>query len=112
MRYGAIVFLSTWMIASTAIAQKLPSSSTDNSDSWTRPATASSVVNYRDSVAPVDKSSPSPFKFKTDHRVYPVDQPPPSAMDKASVMGTERPWQNGQPPVDCAMTPHAAACQH
>lgn len=111
MRYGVIVFLSTWMIASAAIARTLPSPRTDSGDSWAKPATASSAVNYRDSATVADKSSKDRFKFKNNKRFYPVDQPPPGAMDKASVMGAQRPWQNGQPPVECAMTPQAAACR-
>jgi hypothetical protein len=109
MRYAAIVFLSAWMIASAAVAQKLPT--TDKSDSWAKPSAAASAMTYRDQAVSAAKPSSSHFRFQPHSGNRPVDQPPPSAMDKASVMGLPRPWQNGRPPVDCAMTPHATECQ-
>lgn len=110
MRYAAIVFLAAWMITSAAVAQQV--SATNTSDSWARPATAASAITYRDQPISAARPSSSLFIFRQHHGNRPADQPPPSAMDKASVMGAKRPWQNGRPPVDCAMTPHAAACQH
>ncbi|MEP7186037.1 MAG: hypothetical protein ABI767_09390 [Rhodanobacter sp.] len=112
MRYAFFIFLSAGMIASAAIAQTLPSPTPDNSDSWAKPAAAASAITYRDQAVPAAKPPIGPFKFKQHNGNRPVDQLPPSAMDKASVMGSERPWQNGQAPVDCAMSPHAAACRH
>jgi hypothetical protein len=38
------------------------------------------------------------------------NQSPPSANDEAAVMGKDRAWQNGRPPVDCAQTPMDSAC--
>ncbi|MDQ6646419.1 MAG: hypothetical protein M3Y93_04180 [Pseudomonadota bacterium] len=96
-------------MASAAAAQVAPPAS-DKGDSWAKPAPASSSVTYRNQVLPKANSSSSPFKFKNQSGHRPVDQLSPGAMDKASVMGTDRPWQNGKPPVDCAMTPHSAGC--
>ena len=108
MRYRMMVFLAGCLAASAVAAQSV---SAPASDIWSVPAAASSTASHA-GQAPVSKPSTSPFKFKSDQRSLPADQPPPSVMDKASVMGTERPWQNGRPPADCASSPHNAACQH
>lgn len=113
MRYRILALFSTCLIASVVAAQSAPAPAGQSSDSWAKPATASSSVSYRDGTVLASKPNPSrsPFTFKNTERFYPVDQPPPSAMDKASVPGTDRPWQNGQPPVDCAGAPHSSECR-
>lgn len=112
MRYRTLVSLVTCLMVSSLAAQSVPTPASHGSDSLAVPATASSAVSYRKQAVTVSKPSPSPFKFKRTERAYRVDQPPPSVMDKAAVMGKERPWQNGEPPVDCATSPHSAACRH
>lgn len=112
MGYRTMIFLAACLVASVAAAQSVPTPTGEGSDSWGKPAAASSSVSYRTQELPASKPSPSHFKFKDSERARPGDRPPPSAMDKAAVMGTPRPWQNGQPPVDCASSPHSAACQH
>lgn len=109
MRHRMVVFLSVCVMATAAAAQNVPPAS-DKSDSWAKPAPASSAVTYRSDALSKPDSSSSPLKFKSETGSRPIDQPPPGAMDKAAVMGTDRPWQNGKPPVDCAMKPHSAGC--
>jgi hypothetical protein len=96
-------------MASTAAAQTSPPAA-NKSDSWAKPAPASSAVTYRSQAAPADKSATSPFKFKSKDSDRPADHLPPSPNDKASVMGKDRPWQNGQAPINCAESPHSAGC--
>lgn len=112
MRYRIFVFFSICFMASALSAQVIPSSTVKGADSWSEPAPASSIVVNRDHESSASKPSSSPFKFKRDERPLPGDKPPPSAMDKASVLGLQRPWQNGQAPVDCASSPHSSVCQH
>lgn len=112
MRYRTMIFLAACLVASAAAAQSVPTPTSEGSDSWAKPAAASSSVSYRAQALPVSKEDASHFKFKSSERVRPGDRPPPSAMDKAAVMGKDRPWQNGRAPVDCASSPHSAECQH
>jgi hypothetical protein len=111
MRFRLVLMASTWLIATAAMAQTAPTTSSQ-SDSWAaRPAVASSA-GFRSDSAVAATPARSHFKFKDRQRTGPVDQPPPSATDKAAVMGTDRAWQNGRPPVDCAQTPMDATCRH
>lgn len=109
MQFRLCATFSMWLVASASMAQSVPSTPPNASDSWsTHPASSSTVYNGRSSMsAPKTKEH---FKFKDKSYVGPADQPPPSANDKSAVMGTDRAWQNGQPPVDCGTTPHAAGC--
>jgi hypothetical protein len=111
MRFRYVLMASTWLLAAAAMAQTSPVLSSQ-SDSWaTHPAAASSTA-FRGRATVDATPSHSPFKFKDRQRTGPADQPPPSATDKAAVMGTDRAWQNGRPPVDCAQTPMDATCRH
>jgi hypothetical protein len=111
MRFRQLLMASTWLLATAALAQTVPATSSQ-SDRWTaHPATAGSTT-FRDHATLEPKPSHSPFKFKERQRTGPADQPPPSATDKAAVMGIDRAWQNGRPPVDCAQTPMDATCRH
>jgi hypothetical protein len=111
MRFRHVLMASTWLLATAALAQTQPAPSSQ-SDSWaTHPAAASSTT-FRSHATVEATPSHSPFKFKERQRTGPADQPPPSATDKAAVMGTDRAWQNGRPPVDCAQTPMDATCRH
>ncbi len=111
LRFAA--FLSAALMASAAVAQSVPASAS-TSDSWAKPATATRAVTYRSDAVPdaTASSQTSKFKFKSENRHRLLYQPPPSATDQAAVLGLERPWQNGRPPVDCAITPHDSACRH
>ncbi|WEN16240.1 hypothetical protein PY254_06115 [Rhodanobacter sp. AS-Z3] len=109
MRYRMVVFLSACVMTWAAAAQDT-SSATDKGGRWAEPAPASSAITYRSDALPAAKSSSSPFKVKARRVDLPGDQPPPGATDKAAVTGAERPWQNGQAPVQCAESPHAVGC--
>ncbi|BFI95395.1 MAG: hypothetical protein RSP_09050 [Rhodanobacter sp.] len=104
MRIRNLIALPCCLLSLAAMAQTAP-------DQWARVAPAASVAApQRDYGAHGDKAKPSPFKFKESRKTWEKEPPPPRANDKNAVMGTARPWQNGQPPVDCAQTPHDAAC--
>jgi hypothetical protein len=110
MHFRRVLMASTWLLATAAMAQTPPAAS-GQSDSWAaRPASASSA-GFRGHAAAATPAS-SPFKFKDRQRTGPADEPPPGANDKAAVMGTDRAWQNGRPPVNCAQTPMDATCRH
>ena len=105
MRTPSLVALPLCLLAFAATAQTAP-------DQWARVAPAASVAApQRDYTAHGDKAKPSPFKFKEPRKAWEKEPPPPRANDQNAVMGTQRPWQNGQPPVDCAQTPHDPSCR-
>jgi hypothetical protein len=113
MRYRSIMFLLLWLFAAAALAQSpVDASATPaQSDQWNLPAAPSPSVDYRRSATSrASASTESPFRFGDSHPGGPADQAPPSAMDRAAVLGTDRPWAGGRPPVDCALTPHAPTC--
>lgn len=109
MRYRFCASVSMLLLASAAMAQVVPSASAGASDSWTsHPATSSSsYATHPSNDAPRSKDH---FKFKSRTDRGPMSQPPPSANDKATVMGTDRAWQDGHPPVNCAQTPQDPKC--
>lgn len=66
-------------------------------------------------IAAVAMAAPAQSHFtlkdrRQDTPANPLNQPPPSANDMAAVMGEDRPWQNGRPPVDRASAPMDPAC--
>jgi|GEM_PF-2438956 len=110
-----IVLMATALILTTAVhAQSASAPQTLKSDTW--PAkTGSSIAPLAEGTGlpRAEKKGDvykSPFKFKDGKGDGPMGQPPPSAHDKAAVMGEDRAWQNGRPPVDCAMTPQDPTC--
>jgi len=114
MRYRFLVFATAWLFATLAMAQTSTLASSGQSDSLaSRPAAASST-SYRSHAPTVTAADRVHFKFKDRQQDQqgPLSQPPPSAMDKAAVMGTDRPWQDGRPPVDCMQTPMDPTCRH
>jgi hypothetical protein len=113
MRIRNVLLVATGMFVLATMAHAAPQAvaSSASSDSWAKPASAATLPRSRVAL-PGRATTASPFKFKQRSEQGPADQPPPSANDKAAVMGTERPWQNGRPPVDCAQTPRDPACQH
>ncbi|MEW9624284.1 hypothetical protein [Rhodanobacter geophilus] len=106
MRIRSFAFLSLCLPAFAAAAQTAP-------DQWAAPAPAASIAPAHDGVPHRGDTpaKPSPFKFKSERKTWEPEPPPPNANDRNAVMGTERPWQNGQPPVSCAQTPHDPACR-
>ena len=114
MRYRRSAFLVTLLMAATAVAQTSAPASSGRNESWTwQPASASSA-SYSDRAPTVASAGGGHFKFSDSRqdRNGPSSQPPPSAMDKAAVMGGDRPWLDGRPPVDCARTPMDPTCRH
>jgi hypothetical protein len=110
MRYGLCAMVSMMLFASAAMSQSVPPAPSQASDSWTsRPAESStSYVNGHSAMdAPKTKDH---FKFKDRSYTGPASEPPPGANDKASVMGKDRAWQSGRPPLDCAQTPQDPKC--
>lgn len=106
MRIRNLVLLSLCLPAFAATAQTA-------SDQWKAPAPAASVAPAHDYRLHGNDAAakPSPFKFKSGRKTWEKEPPPPRANDQNAVMGTQRPWQNGQPPVDCAQTPHDPSCR-
>ena len=104
MRTRSLVVLPLCLLAFAAMAQTAP-------DQWARVAPSASVAATHDYAVHADKAKPSPFKFKERRKTWEPEPPPPRANDKAAVMGTERAWQNGKPPVSCAQTPQDPACR-
>lgn len=112
MRYRLVLTASTWLMAAVAMAQTSPPAQSNQSDSWAAHPAAASSSSYR-SHPSTESTGKSHFKFKDrrlDDPSNPLNQPPPSANDKAAVMGKDRAWQNGRPPVDCASAPMDPAC--
>lgn len=114
MRYRSILFFPLWLCAGVALAQSSPVGSAaagDQHGNWALQPAPSGSVAYQ-LAPPVTTSAPkeSPFRFHDPRSGSLVDHPAPSAMDREAVLGTDRPWADGRPPVDCAMTPHAPTC--
>ena len=118
MRHQTIVLLSALLASTGVFAQSQPSASESPAKLTAAPATTASTAAPTMTSAETHKRLPfrtdartSPFKFKDQHRRSGMaDGPPPSANDKSAVMGTDRPWQSGRPPVDCTVTPHGDGC--
>ena len=105
MRILNLVASPLCLLAFAATAQTAP-------DQWARVApAASAAAQPHDYAVHATKAKPSPFKFKEPRKAWEKEPPPPRANDQNAVMGTQRPWQNGRPPVDCAQTPHDPACR-
>lgn len=99
------------LVASAAIAQTAPTTHTTTNDQWKAvPATASSSSYPAHAQLPGDDGH-SPFHFKQSAKTGPAYAPPPQPNDKATVMGKQRPWENGRPPVDCRLDPRDPVCR-
>lgn len=112
MIFRVLLMLSATLVVTVAVAQTSPVEYARSSDRReSAPATAASTGYRADRMLP-GSDSHGPFHFKQPARRGPAYAPPPQANDKAAVMGKQRPWQNGRPPVDCAMEPRDhPACQ-
>jgi hypothetical protein len=109
MHYRGSVFLAAWLLAGAAAAQAVPAASAAGVH-WTLQQPAPDTVDYRRRAPLVTEAVESPFRFRDPNEGGPLNVPPPSAMDRAAVMGAERAWSDGRPPLDCARTPMDAAC--
>jgi hypothetical protein len=107
MRYRRIMLVAAWLTAGTALAQA-PS---DAREAWAwRPAAVGAVEYRLGSPTVLADAGSSPFRFSDGRERDLVNKPPPRPMDRAAVLGTERGWVGGRPPLDCAMTPMDARC--
>ena len=112
MRFRGLLVLCATLLAGVAVAQSAAPSQAQQDDRWEAvSATASSSNFHADMLPGTNGSSHNPFHFKEPAKRGPVDKPPPQANDKAVVMGQQRPWQNGQPPVNCLLEPRDPVCR-
>ena len=113
MCFRASLILCTMLMAGTAAARTGTPDQAGQNDRWEAlPAAAGSSRYPADRLLPgTAGTANSPFHFKQTGRSGPAYKPPPQANDKATVMGQQRPWQNGRPPVNCAVEPRDPACQ-
>lgn len=110
MRYRHILFVSAWLVATAATAQATGPTPGARAD-WTQQPAATSAVDFRlGSPTVLEPAGKSPFRFSDGSEGGVSNQPPPRAMDREAVLGTERAWLGGRPPLDCAMTPLDARC--
>ena len=112
MKFRGPLIVCAALLAGAVAAQTAAPSRTTQNDRWDTTPAAASSSNYR-----ADRSLPgstdtghNAFHFKQPVKRGPAYEAPPQANDKAAVMGKQRPWQNGRPPVDCAMNPRDPAC--
>lgn len=107
MRYRRIICLLAWLLAGAATAQT-PSTSHDD---WTLQPAASHSSDYRtESLSVPGDPKNSPFHFSESRTGDALKRAPPRPMDRDAVLGNERAWLGGRPPLDCAMTPLDARC--
>lgn len=112
MRFRASLILCAMLLAGTAAAQTGTPSQTGQNDRWEAAPAASSSSYPADRLLPGTAGTVnSPFHFKQTAQRGPAYKPPPQASDNAAVMGQQRPWQNGRPPVNCALEPRDPACR-
>ena len=112
MRFRALLIPCAMLLAGAVAAQSAAPTQTRQDDRWEAAPAATSSSHFRaDRVLPGRVDDEGVFHFKqTNNKHGPAYQPPPRANDKAAVMGKPRPWQNGRPPVDCAIQPRDPAC--
>ena len=113
MRLRASLIFCAMLLAGTACAQTATAGQAAQGDRREAvPAPASSSSNAAARLLPgTAGSASSPFHFKQTAHRGPAFKAPPQASDKAAVMGQQRPWQNGRPPLDCALEPRDPACR-
>jgi hypothetical protein len=113
MRYRGILLFPWWLFAGVVLGQSAVSSpdTGDQRGNWALQPAPSAAVDYR-LGPPVTNAVPpeTPFQFRDSYPDNLVDHPAPSAMDREAVLGMDRPWADGRPPVDCALTPHDPKC--
>ena len=109
MKFQALLISCGLLLAAVVAAQSAPPGASPQDDRWTPPA-ANSSTHFNAEPALPGSAGKSVFQFKQTEPRGPASNPPPQANDKAAVMGKQRPWQNGRPPVDCASQPRDPAC--
>ena len=109
MRYHWLAFIPLLGLAMATAQATSPGVTISGLNSTALPTLASEVA-YRVGSAPPLEARSSPFRFVNDRQRGVLAQPPPQAMDRAVVLGIERGWVGGRPPLECARTPMNAAC--
>lgn len=113
MRYHGIVLVPLCLFAGAVMAQSAlnPTDTAEPHGNWTLQPAPPSSVEYR--VGPpltTTASTESPFRFRDSYPDSLTDHPAPRPTDREAVLGTDRPWAGGRPPLDCALTPHDPQC--
>ncbi len=108
-------FVSLLLIAASG-ADASGQTATPASDSWSRPAAASSAAaqtSYGNATGLRDTSGDggSHFKFKQKRDAQPQRNAALEATGKAGVMGGNEIGRDGRPTVSCAQTPMDPACR-
>ncbi|MEO7066256.1 MAG: hypothetical protein ABI114_05080 [Rhodanobacter sp.] len=121
MMLRALLLPCVMLVASVAIAQTAAPiqppahaaapSQTPSTDQWQATPAVTSSSDYSAQAALSGDDKQSPFQFKQPVKKGPAYALPPQANDKATVMGKQRPWQNGRPPVDCRYEPRDPVCR-
>ncbi|MEO7068608.1 MAG: hypothetical protein ABI114_16985 [Rhodanobacter sp.] len=111
MMFRALLIPCAMLVASVTIAQTAPATQTPTNDQWQAAPVAASSSDYSAHAALPGDAKKSPFQFKQPVKKGPAYALPPKPNDKATVMGKQRPWQNGRPPVDCKDEPRDPVCR-
>lgn len=101
------VLLGCLLVAGAVQAQSVPSP--QPSDSWNRPAPAS-TAGYHEAVPAGGRSSASHFTFKQRAAVGLPGNAAQEQSGKAKVGGMGEIGRDGRPAVDCPATPMDPAC--
>lgn len=110
MRFRRIILVATWLVAGTAVAQISEPAPASSARARLQLQVPASPIEYR--LGPPRRADRprSPFRFVDGGEGSVLNQPPPRPSDRDAVLGTERAWVGGRPPLDCAMTPMDAKC--
>ncbi|MEO9078117.1 MAG: hypothetical protein ABI268_02285 [Rhodanobacter sp.] len=114
MMFRALLMACAMLTSSITAAQTAPPIQTAppaqsvSKNHWNAvPATSGSSNDQAETALPGGDSH-GPFHFDQPDKSGPAYALPPQANDKATVMGKQRPWQNGRPPLDCKGKPDPA----
>jgi len=111
MKFRGLLIPCAMVLAGAVAAQSTAPQSASRDDRWDAAPPAASSTSYRSAPALPGGDAHGVFQFRQAKHQGPAYEPPPQANDKAAVMGKSRPWQNGRPPLDCAMHPRAPGCR-
>jgi len=111
MRYLRIALVSTWLAAASMSVQAgepVPASSASAAQAL--PPAPANPLREQVEAQRARNQPRSPFRFVDADEGSVLRQSPPRPSDRAAVLGTERAWIGGRPPLDCAATPRDASC--
>lgn len=112
MRYRRIVLVSAWLVFGVAAAQadETTTPATSTSAAAPLPPAPANPLHRQLDTSRRETVSRSPFRFVDPDEGSVLNQSPPRPSDRAAVLGTERAWVGGRPPLDCAAMPRDAEC--